>query len=169
MPRGGQGLINSHQESAFPQCTEYPEKTNELCHFNNASDGKQPWPFSLWSFRAGQGRDVIVETGRHPAPQLWVAPMIPKSGFSPFPLLDTLFFPDSDFAHSILSSCISVYPILSWFWFHIWPLGCRSLKQAQPHLFCRCGNWLPGWERESLRVIKQLQRFKTQVPWWSSD
>lgn len=51
MPRGGEGLINSHQESAFLQCMEYLEKTNELSNYNNASDGKQHWPFNLRSLQ----------------------------------------------------------------------------------------------------------------------
>lgn len=64
MHRGGEGLINSHQESAFPQCIEYLEDTNELSNYNNASDGNsvghEVFP------GAGQGREVISEVGRCP-------------------------------------------------------------------------------------------------------
>lgn len=39
--RGGEGLINSHQESAFPQRKEDVENTRELSNYTNMSDGEQ--------------------------------------------------------------------------------------------------------------------------------
>lgn len=70
MHRGGEGLINSHQESAFPQCKEDIENLRELSNYSNTSDGEQQWPPSLSEAlpRAGPGREVVPDIDSYPVP-----------------------------------------------------------------------------------------------------
>lgn len=72
MHRGGEGFINSHQESAFPQCKEAVENVRNLSNYSNTSDGKQQRPRSLSEVlpRAGPGREVVLEADSYPAPWL---------------------------------------------------------------------------------------------------
>lgn len=56
MCRDGEGLISSHQQSAFPQSREDLGNTNELSNYSNVSDGKQQWPLSLSKVVPGAGQ-----------------------------------------------------------------------------------------------------------------
>lgn len=120
MHRGGEGLINSHQQSAFPQGREDLENTHELSNYSNASNGKQQWPLRLSEVLpgAGQGREVVLEVDSHPAPWLRAAPKLPTSCFSSLPLPATLLFQLWRFC-TFYTVSLPIFPILSCFQFRI--------------------------------------------------
>lgn len=97
--RGGVKFINSHHESASPQCIECLENSNEFCNYSNESGGEDG-PFRLRSSKGEVMAEKWLWKLAHTPSTTWASPVC-------LPSLSSLWhsvFTAPNFVHVLLSS-----------------------------------------------------------------
>lgn len=97
--RGGVKFINSHHESASPQCIECLENSNEFCNYSNESGGEDR-PFRLRSSKGEVMAEKWLWKLAHTPSTNWVSTVC----FSSLSSLWHSVFTAPNFVHVLLSS-----------------------------------------------------------------